>query len=266
MMNEPVRTKKNIKLTLAYDGSQYHGFQFQLNALTVQKVLEEKLSLLLGEPVRVTGAARTDAGVHAYNQVVNFRTASPMPTDRIPIALRGTLPRDIVVTQANDVPNNFHARFSATGKLYSYKILNSSFSDPTQRNYAWQFYKPLNVGEMDQALQLLVGEHNFAAFQSSGSSARNPVRILYSLKCDCLNNLVEIRLHGNGFLYHMVRNIIGTAVDVGTGKLSIEQFRQIFEGKDRKKSGATAPACGLYLVDVFYENTAEILDNIDNIK
>lgn len=247
---------KNIKLSVAYDGSQYHGFQFQLNAVTVQQVLEEKLSSLLGEPIRVTGAGRTDAGVHAYKQVVNFRTISPIPTDRIPIAARGVLPRDIVVTHACEVPADFNARFSATGKLYCYRILNTPVIDPTQRNYSWQICSTLDVVAMDRALQILVGEHDFSAFQSAGSSAGNPFRTLYSLDCVQRHGLIEIRLHGNGFLYHMVRNIIGTIVEVGSGKITLEQFETVFLGRDRRRAGAIAPAAGLYLVEVYYKKAA----------
>ncbi len=257
---------KNLKLTIAYDGSRYHGFQFQLNAQTVQQVLEEKLSLLLGESIRVIGSARTDAGVHAYKQVVSFRTRATIPTDRIPAAARGIMPRDIIVLEAFEVPDSFHARFSATGKLYCYRILNSSIPNPFQRNYAWQVYEPLDASLMNQALQLLVGEHHFGAFQAAGSSARNPVRTLYSLQCERQNESIEFKLRGNGFLYHMVRNIVGTVVHVGVGKLSLEKFKEIFESRDRRQAGITAPATGLYLLEVFYENTVKILDNTGNIK
>ena len=252
-MNKEKHTKRNLKLTVAYDGSGYHGFQRQLNSVTVQQVLEEKLSSLMGEPVTVAGAARTDAGVHAYGQVITIRTNGAIPTDRIPAAARGLLPKDIAVLDAMEMPAEFHARFSACGKMYIYRILNSTSPDPILRNYVWQFDRPLDVEAMNQALGLLVGEHNFGAFQSAGSSAKNPVRTLYSANCIRKDDRIEFQVHGNGFLYHMVRNVVGTVVNLGAGKNSLEYFLEIFSSCDRKLAGATAPATGLYLKEVFYK-------------
>ena len=252
-MNKDKRVRRNLKLTVAYDGSRYHGFQRQLNAQAIQQVLEEKLSGLLGETVAVAGAARTDAGVHAYGQVISVRTTGAIPTDRIPAAARGVLPRDIVVLDAEEMPEEFHARFSAIGKLYVYRILNSAPIDPTLRNYVWQIDRPLDVESMNSALQQLVGEHHFGAFQSSGSSARSPIRTLYAAGCVRQDSFIEFRFHGNGFLYHMVRNIMGTAVDLGVGKTSQEDFQRIFTSQNRKIAGPTAPAEGLYLKEVFYK-------------
>ena len=252
-MNSMRAPGKNLKLTVAYDGSGYHGFQRQANALTVQQVLEETLTALMGEPIIIAGAARTDAGVHAYGQTVSFRTTSRVPTDRIPVAMQGMLPRDIAVLDAQEMPDIFHARFAATGKLYSYRILNSAVTDPLQRNYVWQVAKPLDLAAMQTVLQQIIGEHHFGAFQSTGSSAKNPVRTLYDATCTCQGTLLEFRFHGNGFLYHMVRNIVGTVVNVGIGKILPDAFQQIFAGQDRRKAGATAPASGLYLLRVFYE-------------
>ena len=245
--------QRNLKLTIAYDGSGYHGFQRQLNALTVQQVLEEKLSALLGETIAVAGSARTDAGVHAYGQVISIRTAGLIPTERISAAARGILPRDIAVLSAAAMPFDFHARFSAIGKLYLYRVLNSQQTDPMLRNYVWQVERELDVDSMNRALNLLVGEHHFGAFQATGSSARNPVRTLYAARCIRQEQLLEFQFHGNGFLYHMVRNIVGTVVDLGAGKISLADFAAIFAGRDRKRAGATAPPNGLYLKEVFYE-------------
>lgn len=244
---------KNLKLTVAYDGSGYHGFQRQANALTVQQVLEEALTVLMGQRIVIAGSARTDTGVHAYGQTISFRTQSRVPVDRIPIAMQGVLPRDIAVLDAQEMADSFHARFSATGKLYKYRILNSAAPDPVQRNYVWQVPKPLDLAAMQTVLHQIVGEHNFGAFQSSGSSAKSPIRTLYDATCSRQGELLEFQFHGNGFLYHMVRNIVGTVVDVGSGKILPETFQQIFAGQDRRKAGATAPASGLYLLKVFYE-------------
>ena len=250
-MNE--REPRNLKLTIAYDGSAYHGFQRQLNATTVQQVLEEKLSLLLQEKIVVAGAARTDAGVHAYGQVISFRTNSAVPTERIPSAAAGIMPQDIAVIDASVMSPAFHARFSARSKIYQYRILNSAISDPLLRNFAWQVSRDLDTELMNQALQILVGENDFSSFQAKGSSAKSPVRTLYELQCHRLGDNVEMQFHGNGFLYHMVRNIVGTVVDVGAGKISRADFGSIFAGRDRTEAGVTAPAKGLYLKQIFYD-------------
>lgn len=247
------KTGKKLKLTVAYDGSAYHGFQRQANALTVQQVLEEALSALFGEPTVVAGAARTDTGVHAYGQVISLRTNSRMPIDRIPLALLGMLPRDIAVVEAVEMAESFHARFAAKGKLYSYRILNSERPDPLLRNYCWRIAKPLDVEAMKTALAQLIGEHNFGAFRSAGSTAKSSIRTLYSANCRQQDNQLELHFHGNGFLYHMVRNIVGTVVDVGMKKTSLADFQEIFAGQDRRKAGAMAPGVGLYLLEVFYE-------------
>jgi tRNA pseudouridine38-40 synthase len=244
--------RRNLKLTVAYDGSGYHGFQRQPNVQTIQQVLEERLSELLQAPITINGAARTDAGVHAYGQVFNFYTNNAIPVERLPVATRGVLPLDIVVLTAQEMPPDFHARFSARGKIYRYLVLNSSQPDPLLRKYAWQIYRPLDAEKIDKALQELVGEHHFGAFQASGSSARNPVRTLFSVRCTRTGDKLEFELHGNGFLYHMVRNIVGTAIEVGSGKFTLQQFQTIFAGRDRCAAGITAPASGLYLQQVFY--------------
>ena len=252
-VNEMDREKRNLKLTIAYDGSGYHGFQRQLNACTVQQVLEEKLSNLLNERIAVAGAARTDAGVHAYGQVVSFWTESAIPTERIPIAMAGVLPRDIAVIDAASMPVNFHARFSSCSKIYLYRIHNTTVPNPLLRNHAWQVHRQLDAEAMHEALQSLAGEHDFSSFQAAGSSARNPVRTLYAVKCERQGNNIEFLFHGNGFLYHMVRNIVGTAVDVGMGKITQADFQSIFSGRDRTVAGATAPPNGLYLQEIFYK-------------
>lgn len=261
-----LETHRNIMLSLAYDGSNYHGFQYQLNAETVQQVLENKLAAILGEPVRISGAARTDTGVHAWHQTVSFRTCAKIPIERIPIAMNGILPRDIVILSARLMSDAFHARFSAIGKKYCYRILNSSNPNPFLRKYSWQIQDKLNIRSMNRALKILIGEHDFSAFQSKGSSARNPVRTIYEATCCKRGEWIEFCLAGNGFLYHMVRNIVGTVVELGLGKISLEQFELTFRGRDRQRAGATAPASGLYLMEVFYEKALKELDNEDRFK
>lgn len=252
-LNLTAKSWRNLKLTVAYDGSGYHGFQRQENANTVQQVLEERLSLLLKEDIRLFGAARTDAGVHAYGQVVNIHTKNPIPVERIPPAAAGVLPRDIATIEAIEMPDSFHARFSSRGKIYQYKIYNSPTPNPMLRRYVWQIARPIDVPAMHAALQILIGEHDFSAFQATGSSARNPVRTLFSAQCLRCGDDIEFLFHGNGFLYHMVRNIVGTLVEVGIGRFNQEAFNRIFAGRDRTKAGATAPPQGLYLKQVLYE-------------
>ena len=243
----------SVLLAVQYDGTDFCGSQIQPGVRTVQGTLTDTIAEVLGERPKLLFASRTDAGVHAYGQVISFCTTGSIPTERIPAAARGILPRDIAVLSAATMPPNFHARFSAIGKMYLYRVLNSQQTDPMLRNYVWQMERELNLDSMNRALSSLVGEHHFGAFQATGSSARNPVRTLYAARCIRREQLLEFQFHGNGFLYHMVRNIVGTAVDLGSGKISPDDFAAIFAGRDRKQAGATAPPNGLYLKEVFYE-------------
>lgn len=243
---------RNIKLTVAYDGRAYHGFQRQANAITVQQVLEERLSLIMGHPVTITGAARTDAGVHARGQVVNFHTTGRIPTANIPRAANSLLPDDIAVWAAEEVPRQFHARYDARGKVYEYRVFQGSHKDPFRRRLVWHVPEPLDTAAMTAALALLVGRHDFSAFRAAGGAPVQPVRTLYEAACQRQGELLIFRFAGDGFLYHMVRNIVGTVIEVGRGRLTEEDFRCIFMSRDRTRAGATAPADGLYLMQVWY--------------
>lgn len=243
---------RNIKMTIAYDGTAYHGFQWQANALTVQQVLEDRLALIFGHPIRVTGSARTDSGVHAYGQVVNLFTNGSIPTERIPLASKGVLPDDIVVCSAEDVPDNFHARFAAQSKIYVYRIDDSGRLEPWLRNQVWQTRFPLNVAAMDEAIQLVIGTHDFTAFRSTGSSATDPVRHILSAGCRRVGFTIECEFHGTGFLYHMVRNLVGTLVEVGREHIPPTAMRGILDSHTRTVVGNTAPPQGLYLLKVLY--------------
>jgi tRNA pseudouridine38-40 synthase len=244
---------RNIKLTIAYDGTRYHGFQRQNNAIGIQQILEENLSKISGHEVKITGAGRTDAGVHAYGQVINFFTSSQIPVVRIPQAMQGLLPNDIVVLDAEEVPQDFHACYSALGKEYIYRIYRQKPADPFLRNTAWQVAFPLDLEAMKRAASMVVGTHDFSAFRAAGGASVTPVRTIYEVTFYEQEPILEIAFCGNGFLYHMVRNLVGTLVGVGRGKITVAGFLRILESRDRKRAGITAPAHGLYLKKVIYE-------------
>ena len=243
---------RNIKLTVSYEGTAYNGFQRQLNGIGIQQVLEGRLAKLFGHELKMNGAGRTDTGVHAYGQVVSFKTNGTIPIDRIMIASRCLLPHDIVITQAEEVNEDFHAQYSAISKIYVYKIYPQETPNPFLRNYAWHIRRKLDVAAMEQAAQVIVGTHDFSAFRAAGSAANNPVRTIMKTACQFNDNILELSFWGTGFLYHMVRNLTGTLVEVGLGCRSREDFKNILESRNRKKAGITAPAHGLYLKEVKY--------------
>ncbi|WP_035253488.1 tRNA pseudouridine(38-40) synthase TruA [Desulfatiglans anilini] len=245
--------ERNIKLILAYDGMNYHGWQRQKNGVTIQEVVEEKLARMLGEPVAVIASGRTDAGVHAMNQVCNFKTGTTLDAWIVRKGLNALLPKDIRVLGAEDVPFSFNARYSARKKRYRYCIFNGEVHDVFLRRTAWHIPQPLDAERMRGCLALIVGTRDFSSFRAAGSSNRNPVRTIF--KADLLieaNRLWTIELEADGFLRHMVRNIVGTLVSAGRGKLTSGEFEGVLEARDRRAAGATAPAHGLFLVDVTY--------------
>lgn len=245
--------EKRIKLIISYDGSLYHGWQRQRKGLTLQAVLEDKLETILGEPVRLFASGRTDAGVHALKQVAHFTTRSDLEPETLVNGLNALLPDDILVRDAQYVPEGFHARYSARTKTYEYRILNRKEPDIFQRKYAWHIKKPLDIDEMRRCLGAILGRHDFAAFRSSGSTNRNPVRTVH--RADLFEQgqgLMVIIMESDGFLRHMVRNIVGTLVEAGLGKMDAARFGKILESRDRCMAGPKAPAMGLFLVSVDY--------------
>ncbi len=246
--------RRNICLVLAYDGTNYHGFQRQTPpVVAVQNVLEEKLAQIFGDTIELAAAGRTDAGVHAMGQVVNFFTDGTIPIDRIPQAVNGLLPRDIVIKEAMEMDRDFSARHSAKSKTYIYRIQQGAVPNPFTGRYAWYIRRPLDRTGMRAALSLIEGTHDFTSFRASGGADMSPVRTMYRAELsEAEGNQIEILLHGNGFLYHMVRNIVGTLVNVGLGKFTPEAFGKILEARDRQKASATAPAEGLCLHSVEY--------------
>jgi len=244
---------KNVRLILAYDGSAYHGWQRQRSGVTIQGVIEEKLQMIVGDPVKVIAAGRTDAGVHAVKQVCNFITRSSIGPEAVKRALNSLLPDDILVRDAKYAPLEFHARYNAGSKTYEYRILNREDPDVFLRNYLWHIRQPLNTKEMAKCLSLIVGTHDFSAFRSSGSGNINPVRSLSSAKLQGpQDGLLRFILEADGFLRHMVRNIVGTVRDAGLGKMGSDRFKEILESRDRQSAGFKAPPQGLFLMEVRY--------------
>lgn len=241
----------NIKLILSYDGSDYHGFQLQENAGTVQGTLEQALFQLLGTAVRVTSAGRTDTGVHAEGQVVNFRADTRIPVERLPFALNAVLPDDIVVRAAEIVPDTFHARFSAVSKTYAYTIDNAPHPRVLTRKFSYHFRFPLNVTDMAAAASGLLGIHDFAAFRATGSTVRTTVRNLMRLDVAEHDSFVTITAEADGFLYQMVRIIAGTLLEVGSGRRAPDLV-PVLTSRERRAAGPTAPAHGLVLKAVRY--------------
>jgi len=248
-MNE----KKNIRLILGYDGTAYHGWQRQKNGITIQEVLENNLSLMLDEPVIITGSGRTDAGVHALHQVCNFKTSSCIPPDALLRGMNSLLKDDILILKAEYVPDGFNSRYSARSKRYEYRIWNSREKNIFLRHFTWHVRERLEIDRINDCLSIITGIHDFSSFRSTGSENLNPVREM--IRAEISGNqegLVTLAFEADGFLRHMVRNIVGTVVDVGRGRTGVDEFREIFHSLDRKKAGIKAPPQGLFLTMVNY--------------
>lgn len=244
---------RNIKLTLAYEGTAYAGFQRQKNALTIQAVLEDRLAAVTGERPRIIGAGRTDAGVHALGQVVNFHTASRIETHRFVPALNSLLPKDIAILAAEEVPMEFHARRDARRKTYTYRIWRPAVRPVFERNRAYHFPRPLDLPAMEAAARLLLGRHDFAVFCSAGSTkVKTTVRTIFAAGWEEEGPLLSFTVTADGFLYRMVRNIVGTLLQVGLGKHPPEWIGELLVLGRRPAAGPSAPACGLFLVAVEY--------------
>ena len=245
---------KRIKLVVAYDGTNYCGWQLQPNGVTIEEVLNKKLSELLKEPIQVIGASRTDSGVHALGNVAVFDTESRIPGDKICFALNQRLPEDIRIQHSEEVPLDFHPRKQNCVKTYEYQILNRRLEVPTKRLYAHFCYFHLDEKKMNQAAAYLVGEHDFQSFCSAGHQAEDTVRTVYSLKVwRDEDDIIRIRVSGNGFLYNMVRILAGTLMKVGMGVYPPEHVKEILDSRNRQTAGPKAPARGLTLVSLEYE-------------
>lgn len=251
---------KRVRLVVAYDGTHYHGWQLQPGAVTIESVLNEALSGLLGEEIQVIGASRTDSGVHAMGNVAVFDTEHRMPADKICLALNQRLPEDIRVQSSQEVPANWHPRRCACVKTYEYKILNRRIELPSRRLYSHFCHFNLDLEKMRQAAAELVGEHDFKSFCNVRTQVRDTVRTVYSIEVTRdQEDMITIRIRGNGFLYNMVRIIAGTLLSVGMGQRAPEDMAAILQAADRSAAGPTAPAKGLTLMGMEYEEGPETL-------
>ena len=244
-----------VKLVVAYDGTNYAGWQIQPNGVTIQEKLNEALRDLLKEDINTIGASRTDAGVHSYGNVAIFDTETRMPADKICFALNQRLPRDIVVQASYQVRDDWHPRYATGRKTYEYRILNRKMPDPTRRLDTYHYYYPLDLEAMQKGAAFLLGEHDFTSFSAVNSQVKTRVRTIYSLDVIKNDDIITIRVCGNGFLYNMVRIIAGTLIKVGSGEIKPEDISTILEGKNRELAGPTAPALGLTMIGIKYDNS-----------
>lgn len=246
----------NIQLTVAYDGTRYGGWQIQKNAKTIQGEIEKALRKILREKIKVIGAGRTDSGVHAKSQVANFKTKRtiPRPGRGMVNALNVNLPKDISIIKAKKVPIKFHSRYNAKSKLYRYTILNGRIDDPFLRPYYYKFPYKLNLPLMKKEAKALLGKHDFKSFQAKSalSNMKNTVRTIKRLTIKKEKQFIYIDIEATGFLYNMVRNIVGTLIELGRGCLPEGNMKKILSSKNRQKAGPTAPAKGLTLIKVKY--------------
>lgn len=242
-----------VKLTVAYDGTNYSGWQVQPNGVTIQQRINEAVSDLFGKPIEVIGASRTDAGVHAMGNVCVFDAETRMPAEKISYALNQRLPEDIVVVDSCQEDDDFHPRYARSRKTYEYRILNRRFPDPNRSRNTYFYHRPLDVDAMKLAASYLVGRHDFKSFASTHMQSKGSVRILYSCGVRQEEDLIIIRVCGSGFLYNMVRIIAGTLIKVGEGDIAAETMPEILATCDRSAAGPTAPSQGLTLMEIEYE-------------
>ncbi len=244
---------RNFMLTLSYDGSRYHGWQRQGNTEnTIQQRLESALSSILAQPVEISGSGRTDAGAHAKMQVASFKADTVLTADEILAGLRALMPEDIAAHSLTDAPPRFHARLSCTGKTYVYRVQNSPVPNVFERKYMYRIDEELDLEKMRSAAKLLLGEHDFSAFCSNKRMKKSAVRRIDEIRIDDLGSELRFTVSGNGFLYNMVRIIVGSLLEVGAQRMTQEALAAALESKKRENAGPTAPACGLCLYEVRY--------------
>jgi tRNA pseudouridine38-40 synthase len=244
---------RNIKMILEYEGTRYHGWQYQVGRTTIQQVLEKCIGTITQEKIRVIGSGRTDAGVHALNQVANFTTNTTIEVRNLLRGINSLLPQDIVVKELMEMDGDFHARYDAKSKVYVYQIVNRPVRSALYSRYAWFIREPLDVERIRDTSALLIGTHDFSSFCAANCGIKNHVRTVMNIDVDKNHRgMIKVNVEADGFLKYMVRNIVGTLSDVGKGKLSPTGLKGIVEAKDRRWAGITAPACGLFLKEVRY--------------
>lgn len=243
---------RNIKLTIEYDGTSYGGWQKQKNNRTIQQCIEEAIKLLTGEEVELMGSSRTDAGVHAKGMIANFITNSQIPADKFREAINTKLPDDIGIIKSEEVDKNFHSRYDSKGKTYCYTLVNRYEKVCLGRSYVYQVRDELNYNLMKDAAKYFLGKHDFKAFKTNGSSVKTSVRTISRLELELKGDVIKIFISADGFLYNMVRIIVGTLIEVGKGKIKPEDIENIIKNGDRSKAGPCVPPNGLVLEKVFY--------------
>lgn len=243
---------KNIKLIIEYDGTNYAGWQIQKNALAIQEVVEASIEKITGEKAEVIGASRTDSGVHAKGYTANFKTESSMPAEKFRDALNTKLPRDVVILSSSEVPLDFHSRYDSKGKTYCYTVINRVQPAAIGRNYVYHMKFNLNIDNMKKACKYFLGTKDFSALKNMGSSAQTFTRTITDLRIEPQGDIIEIYCTADGFLYNMMRIIVGVLLQVGTGRFKPEEVEDIILSKDRKRAGTAVPASGLCLMEVFY--------------
>lgn len=252
--NENVLNTRNILVILSYDGSRYHGWQVQKNALTVQEVFQNALEKIINEKVDIKGCSRTDTGVHANMYAVNFKTSSKIRCENIIYALNRFLPKDIAAIKSSEVPLDFHARYSCKGKEYIYKIWNNKIRNPFINNRALHYWYPLDENYLNSAAQMFIGSHDFTSFATLDKrETKNMIRNIEKFNVYRNGDMVEFKVKADGFLYNMVRIMSGTLLRIAQNKIKPEDIPRIIESKNRKNAGPTAPPEGLYLNKVFYD-------------
>lgn len=237
---------------MAYDGTSYHGFQTQKNAVTVQETIEKALSEFLKENITVYGCGRTDSGVHAKKYIFNFKTDSTVPADRFPLAMKMYLPDDIVFLNSEEADNDFHARYSIKKKTYVYRIYNSNRLNPFERKYSYFYPQSLDLKKMQSACKIIEGKHDFKAFMASGGQVKTTVRTVYDLHLEKDGDVISVYATADGFLYNMVRIITGTLIDIGNTKITNSDIERAFFTNERKMLGTTVPPQGLFMYDIEY--------------
>ncbi len=244
---------RNILLTIAYDGTGYIGWQMQKKGISIEGEIKKGIEKLTGEEVKIYGSGRTDSKVHAFGQKANFFTNSDIPIERFTFGINHHIPEDIRILKAEEVDLDFHARYLAKGKTYEYVIYNDSIMNPLYINRAHHCFHKLDIDKMRQASKDLIGVHDFKGFMGNNSSINSTTREIYDIHLNKEGNFITLKITGSGFLYNMVRVIVGLLIDIGRGKFEVDRVREVLEKKDRELAKITAPPGGLYLKEVFYE-------------